>query len=127
MWSQLFVERYAREKHQAHLSEAAHDRLPRDLRVALHTAQNRPPRVLTAPVRASGAMVILVLASGFSVGLGGVLERLTTPAMANASVVEASEARPHTSFAHVVDRWYDEPEMKPAAGSSLAHVVDRYR
>jgi hypothetical protein len=71
-------------------------------------------------------MVILVLASGFSVGLAGVVERLATTRAANASVVEASEARSVASFTHVVDRWYDEPEAKSAVGIPFVHVVDRW-
>ena len=69
MSSQFFVERYAREKHQSYLREAAHDRLPRDLRVADNHAPGRPLRV--QPARARGAAVILVVASLFSMGSAG--------------------------------------------------------
>jgi len=119
MWSQFFVERYAHEKHEAHLSEAAHDRLPRDLRANGHPSQGRLLHVPTAET--GGAVVLLVLATLLSVGLTGAVERPTTPAR----VVEVSAVRPVASFAHVVDRWYEEPEAKLAAGSSFAHVVDR--
>jgi hypothetical protein len=41
MRSQFFVERYAHEKHEAHLREAAHDRLSRDLRPVGHPVRGR--------------------------------------------------------------------------------------
>ena len=64
MWSQLFVERYAREKHQAHLSEAAHDRLPRDLRAVGHSAQGRLLRMQPALVLAAAMVAVMVIAAG---------------------------------------------------------------
>src|SRR6266567_8866111 len=88
MWSQFFVERYAHEKHEAHLSEAAHDRLPRDLRANGHPSQGRLLHVPTAET--GGAVVLLVLATLLSVGLTGAVERPTTPAR----VVEVSAVRP---------------------------------
>ena len=70
MWSQLFVERYAREKHQAYLSEAAHDRLPRDVRLARHTAQGGPLRVQAALVLAA-MVVVIAVAKGARLALLG--------------------------------------------------------
>jgi hypothetical protein len=122
MSSQFFVERYVREKHQTFIRAAAHDRLSGDLRVGEHHAPGRPLRVQPAQ---GGAVVILCVASLFSIGLTSGAERLTTPRTANASVAEARGAQPLGSFAHVVDRWFDEANAKPAARTSSVHVVDR--
>jgi hypothetical protein len=62
MSSQFFVERFAREKHQAHLREAARDRLPRDLRPVGHSAQGRILRMQPALVLAAMVAVTVVAA-----------------------------------------------------------------
>ncbi len=49
---------------------------------------------------ACDAVAILSLASGFAAGFGVVGERLTTTTAASVS----------SSFPHVVDRWFDEPQ-----------------
>ena len=64
MSSQFFVERFAREKHQAHLREAAHDRLPRELPAAGHSAQGRPLRMQPALVLAAAMVAVMVIAAG---------------------------------------------------------------
>jgi hypothetical protein len=73
-------------------------------------------------VAAGGAVVILALASGFAVGFGVVVDRLTTTSAPRVLAAEASEARPFRSIAHVVDRWYDEPA---AAMTRASGVADR--
>ena len=70
MSNQFFVERYAREKHQAHLREAAHDRLPRELPAAGHSAQGRPLRMQPALVLAVMATVMAFVAGTRLVQLG---------------------------------------------------------
>jgi hypothetical protein len=70
MWSQFVVERYAREKHQAHLREAAHDRLPGGRRQAAHPAPGRPMRVHAALVLAAMVVVMAVAAGTRLVLLG---------------------------------------------------------
>jgi len=70
MSSQFFVERYAREKHQAHLREAAHDRLPRDLRPVGHSAQGRLLRMQPALVLPAMVAVIVVAAGTRIVMMG---------------------------------------------------------
>ena len=56
MWSQFFVERYAREKHRAHLREAAHDRLL----VTPQPAEQRPTR---RALRAQAALVLAAISA----------------------------------------------------------------
>ena len=70
MWSEFFVERYAREKHQAHLREAAHDRLPGGRRLAGRPAQDRQLRVQAALVLAAMVAVLAVAAATRLVLLG---------------------------------------------------------
>ena len=70
MSSQFFVERYARERHQSHLREAARDRLACDPRTADHPTQSRPGRVQSALVLAAIVAIMAVAAATRLVLLG---------------------------------------------------------
>jgi hypothetical protein len=58
MRNEFFVERYAHEKHQAHLNEAAHDRLLRTPETAAQRGTNRAPAPQAALALAAIAAVI---------------------------------------------------------------------
>ena len=119
MWSQFFVERYASDKHQAYLREAAHDRMPRDPRTAGQRAGGRYRGAV------GGAIVTLAVASAIGLGFAGVVARFTTTdTEARTLSAAAGDARPIASTMHVVDRWYG--ESAAATGTSGAHVADRW-
>jgi hypothetical protein len=70
MSSQFFVERYACERHQSHLREAARDRLARDPRAAGYPTQSRPVRMQAALVLAAIVAIMAVAAATRLVPLG---------------------------------------------------------
>jgi hypothetical protein len=70
MSSQFFVERYACERHQSHLREAARDRLACDPRAAGYPNQSRPGRVQSVLVLAAIVAVMAVAVTTRLVPLG---------------------------------------------------------
>src|SRR5689334_1944131 len=74
---------------------------------------------------AVGVIVVLAVASGFAIGVGAVVERVTTTdTMAHASVAEANQASLAPSSCYFGDPWCD--AFQGESGSSSRHVVDRW-
>jgi hypothetical protein len=130
MRSDFSIERQAHERHQAHLREAANERLageaPRQntmshtlRRIAEATAMGGRHRATAA-----GVMLALARAGGAAIGVGAVVERLTTTdTIAPALVADVHQAAVRPSTPHFGDPSYR--ALQPESGTSLPHLVDR--
>ncbi len=125
MRNEFFIERYAHERHQAHLDEAEHGR-----RLRPHNAALRQPRSYArSPVgphvwRAVAiVLVVAALTCGSAFALAAAAERLGTRGAYTGSARLSDIARADASeksslltggasafLSRAADRWYDEGE-----------------